>query len=204
MGRPVFDLTGQVFGRLTVLEYIGSSRWRSRCSCGNETTPVTSSLRSGATQSCGCLALEAKSAVGRANRRHGHAQRHEMTRTYKSWISMRQRCRNANAPNFASYGGRGIAVCARWDSFELFLADMGPRPEGMSIDRIDVDGNYEPGNCRWATPKQQQANRRCSPARRLEVLTTTMTWDATLDAALPVAQKWLASLTETYRPRRAA
>lgn len=94
---------------------------------------------------------------------HGHGSaKNGRTPTYNTWMNMIQRCTNANAPGYKHYGGRGITVCERWLKFENFLADMGERPEGLTLDRIDNDGNYEPGNCRWATCEQQNANRRRS------------------------------------------
>ena len=111
---------------------------------------------------------EARAAIGAANRirlrgkqnrrTHGHCCGGRHSPTYTSWTAMRTRCQNRNYSNYAYYGGRGIKICARWESFENFLADMGERPEGMTLDRIDPDGDYIPSNCRWATAKEQRHN----------------------------------------------
>ena len=157
------DLTGQVFGRLTVLGLksrgggYGATRlyWNCRCECGALTTCLTHALRSGGSKSCGCLNLDR---VHERNKTHGKTGSIE----YSVWISMKGRCTNPRSDCYDRYGGRGIKVCDRWlNSFENFLADMGPRPSlAYSIDRIDNNGNYEPGNCRWATMKAQGSNKR--------------------------------------------
>ncbi len=176
MTRPL-ELTGYSFGRLTVTS-LDTSRagryWHAICACGNTTTVRAITLNSGKTRSCGCLRAEAcgrtgkRTAVANSRRgaakaaasrtRHGHATRDGYSRTYHSWEAMHQRCSNPKNVKYRRYGGRGIVVCERWRSFENFIADVGERPLGRTLDRINPDGNYEPGNCRWATPKEQAQN----------------------------------------------
>lgn len=159
MAPRVRDLTGQKFNKLTALERAGfrdgarcrKSLWKCRCDCGNEVVTASVDLVSGATKSCGCI-------IGKHKRTHGATG----TPEFRAWDAMRRRC--ADLTN-ADYGGRGIQVCARWQgSFENFIADMGKRPTAdHSLDRYpNNDGNYEPGNCRWATRADQGNNRRSS------------------------------------------
>lgn len=163
------DLTGQTFGRLTVLKRVPcqakSVVWECLCSCGNKKNVRSGNMVSGKTVSCGCRGREAaaengKMNVGKKKDRHGHARRE--TSTYRIWQGMKQRCFNKKSGEYVNYGGRGIVVCDRWLSFENFLSDMGERPDGHHIDRTNNNGNYEPGNCRWVTPKTNQRNTRKS------------------------------------------
>lgn len=155
------NLTGTNFGRLTVGAFLGSrggnGYWSCACDCGGTAEVSTVHLRRGHTQSCGCLQREITSRVQGTHRESVHSG---LSKEYNAWVRMKQRCFNPKAPRFERWGGRGITVCDRWrNSFENFLADMGRSPPGTSLDREDNDGNYEPGNCRWATPKEQAANR---------------------------------------------
>jgi hypothetical protein len=158
----------QTFGRWTVFGEMlrphgrkHSSRAKrhfvARCECGTEKRVVLGELRRGKTQSCGCLAAELTALRSTS---HGASVGGRVTPEFRSWSAMKNRCLSPTSKDFAQYGGRGIAVCARWMAFENFLADMGPRPKGTTLDRIDNAGNYEPGNVRWATPTTQTRNRR--------------------------------------------
>lgn len=159
----VIDLAGQKFGRLTAIERAPNSihkkaRWRCRCECGNEKTIVAGDLRSGRTLACGCLGREQLRAAPQVGSpKHGLCY----TPEYRAWGSMIQRCTNSKSRSFKNYGGRGITVCAEWrKSFEAFFAYVGNRPSpDHTLDRFpNQNGNYEPGNVRWATQVEQMNN----------------------------------------------
>jgi hypothetical protein len=155
VGKPLSDLTGFQFGSLTILK-LGRSKgngawWICQCKCGKQKEIKASDMVQGKINSCGC---EHKERIAKANTTHGKTN----TKTYSMWLAMRNRCNRVNQ----DYSSRGITYDKRWDSFENFYLDMGEAPEGMSLDRIDVNGNYEKSNCRWATREQQANNTRAN------------------------------------------
>lgn len=171
------DETGNRYGRLVVIKRVcnsksRSAKWLCRCDCGNETTPNGFQLRNGQTKSCGCLRKELASkriiktmadGIRRKPYKEYKYKTHRMSNSpeYLSWSSMKERCSNPNVISYKNYGARGIIVCDSWmKSFNNFYKDMGGRPTGASLDRIDNNGNYCSDNCKWSSKKQQQNNRR--------------------------------------------
>lgn len=161
MGRPLINIVGQKFGRLTVKSHLGrkhhTSMWRCKCDCGNVVDVQGGAIKNGSIKSCGCWQSDR---MAKLNLKHGFARNGVKVPEYKTWEGMRRRCENSADKSFPHYGGKGISVCDRWKDFQVFLSDIEPRPSPRhSLDRIDVNGNYEPSNCRWATASQQCRNK---------------------------------------------
>ncbi len=160
VAKPI-NILGEQYGRLVPLRFAGihdhRAYWTCLCDCGRVFETATSYMRSGNTQSCGCATLER---VIERSVTHGAMRAGEFTGAYRSWRSMKARCNYPGNNRYYAYGGRGIKVCERWNDFANFLADMGERPEGHTLERKDVDGNYEPANCCWLPAHLQARNQR--------------------------------------------
>jgi hypothetical protein len=164
MGKK-YELAGEKYGRLTAISdggkrgKNGEVYWVFHCDCGNNHTARARSVIIGTTKSCGCLQKE----MAKGKAKHGHLSGYRHSPEYATWRAMLRRCKDIKFSDYYMYGGRGIKVCDRWNDFLLFLEDVGDRPEGMTLDRFpNKDGDYEPGNVRWSTPKEQARNMRAN------------------------------------------
>ena len=160
MGRPARDLTGQTFGRLKVLRSTDSRDncnvvWKCKCECGTVLNLPGRTLTQGSNVSCGCYRRE----CGQARTTHGHTINNTMSAEYQSWRAMIARCTDDSHPAFDRYGGRGIKVCKPWYAFDNFIRDMGTRPDGSQLDRIDNDKGYCKTNCRWVSKRKNANNK---------------------------------------------
>lgn len=181
------NITGKVFGRLTAVERVkndrhGRTMWLCLCSCGSEVKVLAYSLRSGHSKSCGCLKRDLARAVTTT---HGSSK----TKTYKLWAGMKDRCNNPNNSAYFYYGDRGIGYCKAWEFFEAFSKDMGPRPRGATLERLNNNADYSPDNCVWASKTAQANNRRSNKHLTFRGTTKTVSqWSNEL--GIPYGTLW--------------
>lgn len=179
-GRKFINKTGNRYGKLTVLSLATKkpySKWLCKCDCGNTKEVFGAHLHEDGTKSCGCINKEVTS---KRVKTHGMTK----TPTYVSWLAMRRRCDDSKNASYKSYGAKGIKYCESWASFDKFLLDMGERPDGMTLDRIDLHKGYCKENCRWATPSEQQRNRSsCLHLTYNGVTKTAAEWSKDLNLA---------------------
>lgn len=172
------DLTGQRFGKLNVLKYLGKSKWLCKCDCGEVTTVRGEGLKTGNTKSCGCIRKENSKAIGENNRKYKKLQYNDdFKKLYGVWIGLKRRCLNTSYEKYKNYGARGITLCKQWLDFNNFYKwaiNNGYR-RGLSIDRINNSKGYKPSNCRWANNLIQQRNRRNSKMLTFENRTLCIT-----------------------------
>jgi len=178
------DRTGLRYGKLTVIDKAQNksaidtnARWNCLCDCGKTTIAYGQDLGRGKHQSCGCLH---RGDAGKRNKTHGMSR----TVAYRAWCQMRVRCNNPKNAKFKYYGARGIMVCERWQKFENFISDMGHPSKGLSLDRIDVNGNYEPSNCQWSTTIQQANNKRVVRLTYNNISMSVREWAEHLDISV--------------------
>jgi hypothetical protein len=162
MGKSVKNILGDRYNRLTVIEFDRLEKnkgafWKCRCDCGTIKVIYSGDLRSGNTKSCGCYFKEI---AGKQSITHGKTKDNKISGSYRSWRCMKARCTNPKNNQYYNYGARGITFCDRWNKYENFLEDMGERPDGYSLERIDPNRNYEPENCCWILNKEQAKNTR--------------------------------------------
>jgi hypothetical protein len=191
----VIDLSGKRFGRLSVLMYSHSFNrrkyWVCKCDCGKDVLSYTNLLLSGKVRSCGCLAIELKL---KRSLKHGLATKNRTTSDYDIWCHIKARCFNKNEKSYKHYGGRGITMCDEWkNDFYAFYSYMGARPSNIhTVDRINTNGNYEPGNCRWATQKEQQNNRRNNHIIEYDGVSLTISqWSEKINIKQPTIRRRL-------------
>ena len=185
------DLTGKIYGRLTVISLDGfrnhNSYWKCQCECGNETVVFGGSLNYGSVKSCGCLRKEVVSAMFT---KHGYLSNNNPSyKSYQSWENMIRRCEDQDNDSYKNYGARGITVCEQWKNFDNFFSDMGERPAGLSLDRINNEKGYEPGNCRWANILTQNRNKHTVLKYEFDGMTLTLPeWSER--TGIPRARLW--------------